>query len=84
MEVKHIVGILNPLVAGEKQDKGNKRWQIFSDKPCIGMDNHFSGEHVDVFLGENGYHTIHTTAHGRLGKDLKQHYHHQKGVEVGL
>ena len=22
MEVKHIVGILNPLVAGEKQDKG--------------------------------------------------------------
>ena len=47
------------------------------------MDNHFSGEHIDAFLGENGYKTIHTTACGRSGKDLKQHYHHQKGVEVG-
>ena len=29
MEVKRIVGILNPLVIGEKQDEGDKRRQIF-------------------------------------------------------
>ena len=83
MEVKRIFGILNPLVIGKKQDEGDKRRQIFSEEPCLGMDNHFSGEHVDAFLGENGYKTIHTTACSRLVKDLKQHYHHQKGVEVG-
>ena len=83
MEVKRIVGILNPVVIGEKQDKGDKIRQIFLEEPCLGMDNHFSGEHVDTFLGENGYKTIHTTARGRLGKDIKQYYHHQKGVEVG-
>ena len=83
MEAKNIVGILNPLVAGENQDEGNKRRQSFSDEPCLGMDNHFSGEDVNAFLGDNGYKTIHTTARGRLGKDLKQHYHHQKGVGVG-
>ena len=76
MKVKRIVGILNPLVAGEKQDEGDKRRQIFSEDPCLGMDNHFRGENVDAFLGENRYKTIHTTAHSRLGKYLKQHYHH--------
>ena len=69
MEVKRIVGILNPLVAGKNQDEGDKRRKIFSEEPCLGMDNHFSGEHVDELLGENGYKTIHTTARGRLGKD---------------
>ena len=83
MEVKCIVGILNPLVVGEKQVEGNKRRHIFLEEPCLGMDNHFSGEHVNEFLGENGYKTIHTTTRGRLEKDLKQHYHHQNGVEVG-
>ena len=62
MEVKRIVGILNPLVIGKKQDEGDKRRQIILEEPCLGMDNHFSGEHVDTFLGENGYKTIHTTA----------------------
>ena len=76
MEVKRIVGISNPLVVGEKQDKGDKRRQIFLEKSCLGMDNHFSGEHVNAFLGENRYKTIHTTAHSRLGKYLKQNYHH--------
>ena len=83
MEVKSIVGILNPLVAGEKQDEGDKRRQIFLEDPCLGMDNQFRGDHVNAFLGENGYKTIHTTARGRLGKDIKQNYNHQKGVEVG-
>ena len=42
MEVKRIVGILNPLVAGKKQDEGDNRRQIFLEEPCLGMDNHFS------------------------------------------
>ena len=73
MEVKRIVGILNPLVVGEKQDVGDNRWQIFLEEQCLGMDNHFSREHVDTFLGENGYKTIHTTPpRGRLGTDQPQ------------
>ena len=43
MEVKHIVGILNPLVIGKKQAKGVKRRNMFLEEPCLGMDNHFSG-----------------------------------------
>ena len=38
MEVKRIVGILNPLVIGKKQDEGDKRRQIFSEEPYLGME----------------------------------------------
>ena len=51
MEVKRIVGILNTLVIGEKQDEDDKRGQIVLEEPCIDTDDHFSGEHINAFLG---------------------------------
>ena len=51
MEVQPIVGILNTLVIGEKQDEDDKRGQIVLEEPCIDTDDHFSGEHINAFLG---------------------------------
>ena len=46
------------------------------------MDNHFSGSHVDILLGENGYKSINTCRRDCLPKGSKNVFHHIKAVEV--
>ena len=57
--------------------------QIFTQKPCLSMDNHFSGKNVDHHLGSNGYKGVYTSARGRLRASVKKYYHHVKAVNVG-
>ena len=64
MEMKRLCEMLLPLVKGSPQDANDKRRQIFDAVPCLGMDNHFSGDHVDKFLGENGFKAIMTRQRG--------------------
>ena len=83
MEVKRMVGILTPLVKGHTQDEGDNRRQLLEEKPCLTMGNHFSDNHVDGYLGLNGWKTCHTTQQGHLLKRLREHFHHIREVEVG-
>ena len=72
MEMKRLCEMLLPLVKGSPQDANNKCRQIFDAVPCLGMDNHFSGDHVDKYLGENGFKATMTRQRGRLHEGLKQ------------
>jgi hypothetical protein len=83
MELKRLCEEITPLVIGEDQEEDDKRRQIFTEKPCFGMDNHFSGDHVDAYLGEHGFKGIYTRQRGRLHKGLKEYYHHEKQVDIG-
>ena len=64
MELKRLCKMLTPLVKGYPQEANNVRCQIFDAKPCLGMDNHFSGGHVDEYLGVNGFKAIMTRQRG--------------------
>jgi len=52
-EFKRIVDTLNPLVKGEVQDPTDQRYQIYDERPNLGMDNHFSGDATSKEVGEN-------------------------------
>jgi hypothetical protein len=43
-EVKHLVGMITPLLIGTTTDPTDKRKQIFSECMNIVMDNFFSGD----------------------------------------
>ncbi len=50
---------------------------------CFGFDNHFSGDPVSNFLGENKYKAVHTSRRDRLPKECKKEsFHHSKTVTV--
>ena len=83
MEMMCLCKELTPLVIGQSQEVEDHRPQIFTQKPCLGMDTHFSGAHVDTYIGKEGYKAIHTRQQGRLYKGLKKYYHLLKGVEIG-
>jgi hypothetical protein len=51
VEVKHLVDMITPLVIGATKDPTDKRKQIFSECMHIAMDNHFSGDEVFCYLG---------------------------------
>ena len=82
-EVVRLMNELTPLVVGEKQEAGDTRSQLFTEKPCLAMDNHFSGRNVDHYLGINGYKGVYTCARGRLQASVKKYYHYVKDVDVG-
>ena len=84
MEMKRLCEMLLPLVKGLPQDANDKRRQIFDAVPCLGMGNHFSGDHVDKYLGENGFKVIMTRQRGRLHEGLKKYMQHRLKVEIGL
>jgi hypothetical protein len=81
IEVMCLVAELTSLVIGQAQEDGDKRRQVFTKKPCLSMDNHFSGKHVDRFIGSNGYKGVYTTQRGRLQRGLKRCLHCVKHVE---
>ena len=82
-EVKRLIDLINPLVVGQSKAEDDMRRQIFPEKPCLGMDNHFSGDDVDNYLGSNGYKAIMTRARNRLPKECKvDSFHHAKAVPV--
>jgi hypothetical protein len=70
------------LLIGQAQEDGDKRTQVFTEKPCLGMDNHFIGKHVDTFIGSNGYKGVYTTQRGRFQGGLKSCLNHVKQIEV--
>ena len=74
---------LTPLVKGQPQEENDERRHIFVVKPCLGMDKHFSGGHVDDYLGENGYKAIMTRQREQLHKGLKKYMQHKVKVEIG-
>ena len=51
IELKCLCKMLTPLVNGCPREVNDKRRQILDAKPCLGMDNHFSGGHVEKYLG---------------------------------
>ena len=77
MELKRLCEMLTPLVKGQPPEDSNERRQIFDAKPCLGMDNHFSGSHVDKYLGQIGYKAIMTRQRGRLHKGLTKYMQHK-------
>ena len=78
-----LTNALTPLVVGQEQEEGDTRHQLFTQKPCLSMDNHFSGKNVDHHLGSNGYNGVYTSACGRLQASVQKYYHHVKAVNVG-
>ena len=82
-ELKRIYDIINPLIVGNVLPDGDKRRQIFDKPPHITMDNHFSGDHVQDFLGKNGWGSTCTCRRDRLPRGCKkEHFHHKAGVKV--
>ncbi len=82
-EVKRIVELLKPLVIGVTEDDSDRRRQIFEEPPCLSMDNHFSGDNVSQFLGEEGWKGIFTCRRDRLPRKCpSKYFHHLKQVEV--
>ena len=65
------------------QEANDERCQIFDAKPCLGMDNHFSGGHVDEYLGKNGYTAIMARQRGQLHEGLKKYMQHKVKVDIG-
>ena len=83
MELKYFCKKLTPLVKGQPQEENDERHQIFVAEPCLGMDNHFSGSHVDKYLGENSHKAVMTRERGRLHKGLKKYMQHKVKVDIG-
>ena len=71
-EVVRLTNTLTPLVVGQEQEEGDTRRQLFTQKPCLSMDNHFSGKNVDHHLGSNGYKGVYTSALSRLQASVQR------------
>ena len=83
-EVKRLMDTLNPIIQEEEKADGDKRRQIFESKPCLGMDDHFSGDNICEYIGELGWKSLKTTRRDHLPRGIpKQFLHHQKQVEIG-
>lgn len=67
---------------GEEKDEGDNRRQIFEEKMLLGLDNHFSGDCINQFIGSNGYKSVLTVARDRLPTGQKKYLHHIKQVTV--
>ena len=52
--------------------------KIYAKRPHITADNHFSGENVMTFMGENGFGMTCTCRRDRFPPGLKPHFHHDK------
>ena len=82
-EVKRIIDQINPLVKGQPKEESDKRRQVFNEKPCMGLDNHFSGDVTCNLVGTEGYKLVKTTARDRLPAECgKEYFHHIKQVTV--
>ena len=46
VEIKRIIDNMMLFVKDEPNDESDTRSQIFDEKPCIGFDNHFSGDNI--------------------------------------
>jgi hypothetical protein len=73
-EVKHLVDMITPLVVGATKDTTDKRKQIFSEYVHIAIENHFSGDYVLRYLGEEGWKGTMTCRCNRLPKSVPRKY----------
>ncbi len=73
-EMKHLVGMIAPLVVGTTKDPTDKRKQIFSECVHIAMDNHFIDDDVLRYLGEGVWKGTMTCRHDRLPKSVPWKY----------
>lgn len=82
-ELYSLASGIKPLIMGAEQEEGDNRRQIFSTEPHITADNHFSGDPVMGWLGENGYGGLMTCRRDRLPHDIEKKYlHHIKQQET--
>jgi hypothetical protein len=52
--------------------------KVYSKPPHITADNHFSGENVMSFMGENGFRMTCTCCRDRFPPGLKRYFNHEK------
>jgi hypothetical protein len=52
--------------------------KLYSKRPHITADNHFSGENVMAFIGENGFGMTCTCRRDRFPPELKRYLNHEK------
>lgn len=56
--------------------------KLYSRRPHITADNHFSGENVMSFMGENGFGMTCTCRRDRFPPGLKRYFNHEKVVST--
>jgi hypothetical protein len=52
--------------------------KVYSKRPHITADNHFSGENVMSFMDENGFGMTCTCGRDRFPPGLKRYFNHEK------
>ena len=71
-EARRIAEMIKPMVEKEPQVQGVKK--LFQDYPHFTWDNHFSGDQIMDWLGENGFSATMTCRRNRLPKDIPGMY----------
>jgi hypothetical protein len=66
-EVRKIMEMITPMIEGQEPEYGGQR-QIYEQKPHSTWDNHFSGDIICNWMGENGFGCTMTCSRDRLLK----------------